>query len=91
MKESYANEPQSIGEIRANKDSECAKQTPRDALIALLRRIDAGELKTERLIVCHDERFPDGNMSTHYEAGGKLTYYESLGLLDAVKNIILHS
>lgn len=68
---SYADEPQSITELRSDKTQNAADWTPRDALISVLRGIDSGEIETDALVVCfrtkHAER---GHTSTHYRSAG---------------------
>lgn len=48
---SFANEPQSISELRANKTSNGRDWTPRDVLIYLLREIDNGTIKPNACVV----------------------------------------
>jgi len=48
----YSNAPESITEIRADKASNAALWTPRDALISLLRDIDQGNIKPDAIVIC---------------------------------------
>lgn len=48
----FSNAPQSITEIRADKAENAALWTPRDAVIALLRDIDRGEVKPDAIVIC---------------------------------------
>lgn len=52
MNESFANYPKSIGELRADKTENGAAQSPRDALISMLRKIDSGQISPTTLIIC---------------------------------------
>lgn len=56
----FSQHPPSITEIRANRSQSCAEWTPRDALIDLLRRIDAGETDVDALVISYRERTADG-------------------------------
>lgn len=51
MNENYADHPKSITEIKADKSSDANDWAPRDVLISLLRRIDAGEIAPTALVV----------------------------------------
>lgn len=53
---SYANEPVSFLEARSNKLGDAGVWTPRDALISVLRRLDAGEMAPKELIVIWSEQ-----------------------------------
>jgi hypothetical protein len=50
--DSFADFPKSITEIKADKTEDGSIWTPRDALIAMLRKIDAGEIAPQTLVVC---------------------------------------
>lgn len=47
----FSNQPKSITEIKANKNSDGTLWIPRDALIHLLRLIDSGEEKIDMIII----------------------------------------
>lgn len=49
--DNFAEHPISLTEARSNKSQDASDWTPRDALIALLRRIDRGEVAPEALVV----------------------------------------
>jgi len=60
VSDSFTNWPKSIGEIRAEKEGDGSVWAPRDALIAMLRKIDSGEISPKSLVVCWaDERMCD--------------------------------
>lgn len=52
---SYANAPKSFLEARSEKLSDSSIWTPRDALISVLRKLDAGEAVPRDLIVVWTE------------------------------------
>ena len=54
---SYANYPPTIGELRSQLDR-AANWKPRDALINMLRAIDAGEIEPDMLVIAY--RNPKG-------------------------------
>ncbi len=62
--ESFADHPKSIGELRSDRTDRCTDWTPRDALIDVLRQLDAGAIKPDALIVCWRETV-DGNEKAH--------------------------
>lgn len=51
----YANEPKTVTTLRAEKESDASKWTPRDALIDALRRLDSGLIAPTSLIVMFDD------------------------------------
>lgn len=69
--ESYAQFPQTVGELRTDRDEDCSVWTPRDALISLLREIDEGTADISDLIVVYRQRVTNPKpkyegYSTHY-------------------------
>lgn len=56
----FSNHPPSITELRANRSKDCSEWTPRDALIDLLRRIDAGEANIDAMVIAYREVTADG-------------------------------
>jgi hypothetical protein len=57
--DNFKNHPESLGEIRANRENSSAPWTPRDALIQVLRMIDSGEVKPDVLVVAWGETVND--------------------------------
>lgn len=55
MTDDFSAHPPSITEIKASRSQSCAAWTPRDALIDLLRRIDAGEANLDALVIAYRE------------------------------------
>lgn len=51
MTDSFANHPQSIAEIKSDKSRNAADWTPRDALISVLRKLDAGEIAPSAIVI----------------------------------------
>ncbi len=87
--ENFKDAPQSIGEIRAEKEHRAGAQSPRDTLVSMLRQIDKGEINPEMLIVCYREMSSEGFPCTFYEAGGgKGDYHIAMGLLEGVKGLL---
>lgn len=54
----YSKEPVSLAEARAQKAKNASLWAPRDALIDVLRRIDAGEVNPEAILIVY--RFKEG-------------------------------
>ena len=82
----FAEAPTSISELRSGKTGSSSDWTPKDILIAMLRRIDRGEIDLHRLVLCYSHS-PDDKENTEvvgFRSSGKgaLT---NLGLLDFVK------
>lgn len=66
MSDNFANYPESITEIASAKAEDCSKWTPRDALIATLRELDAGEVKPEALLIAYTYRTDDKHRKFSY-------------------------
>lgn len=79
--DTYANMPQSIAEARSDKTGRSKDWTPRDALIALLREIDAGNIVMEQVIIVFATKVDDELQKTCSRSAGKFTTYECMGLL----------
>lgn len=77
--ELFADHPESIGEIRANKSESCSDWTPRDALISVLRQIDSG-LAVDALVVCWRQNNTCGHDTGHFRSAAPDPFV-SLGLL----------
>jgi hypothetical protein len=76
--EDFSKYPQSIKEVRANKSEDAADWSPRDAIIVMLRRIDAGEFnEVDTAIVAIRSKPKDGSP-------GHITSYSSAGPSAAV-------
>lgn len=84
--ESFKDFPRSVGEIKAEKAQDGSLWSPRDALIDLLRDIDAGKEVTD-LIISFREKTEDGRFGHFYRAATR-DQLTALGLLDRVAHII---
>lgn len=92
--EGYANVPQSISELKADKTANASFWTPRDALVDLLRRIDSSpEKRIDALVVVYREKKyykpgePEYGLSTYYSAAAP-DLHASLGLLNRATHMI---
>lgn len=81
LPESFAEEPRSITDIKANKSGNAADWTPRDALIDVLRMIDKGEIAPQTLFIGWSEVNEKGDkISTDYRNSAP-TGVHTMGLL----------
>lgn len=83
VSESFADAPISLGERRAERNNDAELISPRETLIKVLRRIDAGELiEIDTLVVCILHVADDGKErvsdfmsgASTVKANGLLTY-----------------
>lgn len=65
MTDDFSQAPQSIAELRAEREEDGTKWSPRDVLIAVLRKIDSGE-NVDMLVVCWRTRHENGRQSGHF-------------------------
>lgn len=88
LPENFADYPMSVAERRAAFGLDGSLWTPRDALIAMLRDIDAGTINTDALVISYRHRDETGGAHTFYRAAtpDKCT---ALGLMELAKNLIL--
>ena len=56
----YSQYPKSVAELRADRSEKASDWSPRDAIIAFLRRIDSGEINPDVVIICGREKGKDG-------------------------------
>lgn len=80
--ENFANHPKSVGELRAEKSERPQDWSPRDALIAVLRLIDKGEIAPDVLVISYGQRAKDGRATMHdyFSAGGQ-NIFETTGVV----------
>lgn len=65
--------------------------TPREALLAAIRRIDSGEITPDHVIICMGACNPeDAFISTVYTQAGSFNPYAQIGLLDRVAHRMRH-
>lgn len=69
MSDDFSKYPQTIGEARSSKSGEGEDWSARDALIHLLRQIDSGEMKVDRILA-----FYEGEGRPGWIAGGAGPY-----------------
>lgn len=81
MTDSYADTPVSVSEVRGLRSGECDKWTPRDVLVNLLRKIDAGEAAPEQLVLVYREPADDGEGYTNQVRVAAKDRIYTLGLL----------
>lgn len=89
MSESFANAPRTLAEERADRSHDPADWAPRDLLVQLLRRIDAGELEVSRLIVVYQEQDGPHRYKCCSRRAGVLTVTEEVGMLETAKHDLL--
>lgn len=86
----YKDHPLSITEIKANRSENARDWSVRDALIAMLRRIDSGEIANpDACIVCIRARGDEAPRT--YFANAAPDVHTSLGLLTVVEHRIMGS
>lgn len=65
---SFAAHPPTIGELRSDRTGEASDWSARDALICVLRELDAGRIKPDTLLIGWSERLPSGKRETTWRA-----------------------
>ncbi len=81
LPESFADEPRSITDIKADKSGNAADWTPRDALIDVLRMIDRGDIAPQTLFVGWSEVNSQGDKITTDYRNSAPTGVHTMGLL----------
>ena len=71
MSENFADAPQSVSELRSTKEHSGRLWTPRDALVSVLRDIDAGKIKVRNVAICLTTEADDGDVATEHVAAYK--------------------
>lgn len=77
----FRDYPKSITEIKASKDTNAATWTPRDAVIAFLRRMDAGEFPGMETVVIIGTWREGPTTHTHYSVASP-TLQDTLGCIE---------
>lgn len=85
--EDFAAAPVSLAEVRAERSQRASDWTPRDVLVALLRDIDSGKVKADRLVVAYAEALEGGSTKTHFSMSVPGAHV-ALGLLERAKFLI---
>lgn len=80
----FSTHPKSITEHKADKTENSATWTPRDAVIAFLRRMDAGEFPNMKTVVIMGTWHPkDTRNTTHtYYSVASPTLQDTLGCIE---------
>jgi hypothetical protein len=78
--ESFADHPESIQELRSDRTQNAADWSPRDALIAMLRKIDRGEIDSDALVVVWRQRKGEGVAESGFAVASP-DVHVTLGLL----------
>lgn len=85
MTEDFTNYPKSLNEIKSDKTGSARDWTPREAILAMLRRIDSGELTDlETAVVIVHCKTDDGAGKTAYFSSS-LNFNRSLGTIELAK------
>lgn len=79
MTDDFSKTPVSLAELRSERAEDGALWKPRDALIALLRRIDSGE-DVDALVVCWRTKHEGGRYTGHFYQAMQDPYV-TMGLL----------
>lgn len=85
---SYADAPRSFLEARSEKLADSSVWTPRDALISVLRQLDAGEMVPRELIVVWTEEQGDKTFNVNSVIACPTTL-TSVGLLTVAVHDLL--
>lgn len=75
----FSNYPVSVTEVQGG-DIRDSKRTPRDALISLLRALDAGDLACDRIIIVYGT-----SEETGYSCAGEKDSFNYIGMLEWAK------
>ena len=89
MSDSFADAPKTITELRADRSGFAKDMTVRDAVICVLRDLDAGKLgNVEFVAICFARRTENGTLINEY-CGGKHDGLQMIGLLEQCKHRLL--
>ena len=79
--ESFADAPESIGWLRAQRTGDTRTVTVRDLLVAMLRLIDRGDIAPDAAVLAIRIPDPEGTGWTLRQRCAGLTSLETVGLL----------
>lgn len=88
MTQDFKDHPKSFTELRSEREDDAKIWTPRDVLIAMLRRIDSGEAKPDVLVVISAVRNDNGQLTEISGSGNRL---ELIGLCTAGANLYFNN
>lgn len=78
-----------LGEVRAIKNGDCRDWTVREAMLSMIRDIDAGKLKVDRIIMVFDRTEKDSHgeeaHGLSFRLAGDFPPYVLLGMLETFK------
>lgn len=81
-RETFADAPKSISELRSDRSEWARDWSPRDTLIKLLREIDSGEVRVDFIVISTGSRSADGHaIVTDWRSAGAKNLLESVGLV----------
>ncbi len=87
----YKDHPKSIAEVKADREQDGRLWKPRDALIDMLRNIDAGELDPKDIVIVHrGETGVDGQFETKYVCAGESGFTIAVGMLALAQNTMMN-
>ncbi len=86
--ESFANFPQSVGDVRSERTMRAKDWTPREALIDVLRLIDSGEFAPDTLIVAMSGPGLSGGVRVRFRVSSP-SPVSTLGTLEMVKREVV--
>jgi hypothetical protein len=79
--ENFSNAPISLTEVKAHKERSSEPWTARDALVSLLRDIDAGKVKPSSIIIVYDMFNEKNNGSTTFYVAAVRGFHKAIGML----------
>lgn len=85
--ENFANYPQSITEVRADRESDMRVWSPRDIAVAFLRDIDSGKTNPDAAIIIWRDVDENGETSTSH-AKACPDIHTAVGLCHRASHII---
>jgi len=82
--------PDSITAMKAIRKNDYSEWTPRDTLIHLLKKIDAGEKIGENLLVVYEEEDEDGPATCLLCASKEMRDTLLVGMLEEAKQMVVN-
>lgn len=82
----FSKAPVTITELKGQKEKDGSITTPRDALIAVLRDLDSGNLELETVYICYKTKQAE-DKSSHFgfSRGGEGGWRDDLALLEGLR------
>lgn len=81
MVDDFSEHPKSVAEIRSDRSQSASDWSARDALISVLRRIDAGEINAEAVVITVRTRVEGGDGVGFWWSCASPDIHVTLGLL----------